>query len=284
MRISFQDLFQQCKTVKEEANVAEDELSTVTRQIAALLQTQFGASTRWSFDCSDPLQEMHEKNAIPIRINGDKGRALYRFGMISKVEKLPKEFKEGEDTSFYFAHVASDYYAEHKKEIAKVAEVAKAKNFESFVITPEIAVEALDPLCSVLVSAGGFTGARIRRKTHILVALKAEAMCEKKRSARDIKRAENFKQKPEKILKSMACDYLASNFSEIMEISENARASGKTFFRLKPKIDAAALPFIVTELKSRGYKKVNRDKKSILVRLIDTSIDDDFDDVEPDRD
>ena len=281
-RISFQDFFRQCGLVKEEPpkkqeKEGDDELTVAVRQIAALLQTQYGASVKWSFDCESPVMEIREKNFVPIRINGERGRAIYRFGMISSVEKLPKGFKEVSDddvSSFSFVEIAKSYFKSHEDEIAKMAAVAKAKNFESIVISPELAAEALDPLCSILVSDGNYIGARIRRKTRILIALKADAMYEKKRTARDVKRAEGHKSKPEHILKTQANDYVASRFSEIMEIAENARANGKDFFRLKPKIDTEALPFLVDALRAKGYLKVNRDKKSVIVRLNDLCVDD----------
>ena len=269
----------ECETTKDE------ECGLVTRQIAAILQEKYGASVKWSY-YGNPEECMKKNVPIPLIINGKKGRAKYRFGMISSVEIISKEIKEDDKASFYFTQIAEKYFKEHKKEIMEMAEKAKSNDFESFVVEPQISPEALDPLCNVIVSSGAFAGAKIRRKTRILVALKAEALVEKMRSSHDVKRAESRQKKPDGILKSMACDYLASNFTEFMARSEAARANGKDFVRLKPKIEADALPFLVKELKKRGYKKVNRDKKSIVVSFKENNAatDDDFENVIPGRD
>ena len=252
----------------------EEELSVA---VSSFLKYRLRRTAEWKFKDSCPLARLRNGENIPVEVEGKDASVIQTDGMITdiKIRRTSKE-ESKKDTSFFVAlpkdAAASLWISENLCLIREKAREASDLDYESFSLDSGLGKEVNTEICRLLVKENGFIGARTRRGK-VIAAVKESALREKpRRSRKRTPYAETTEKRPEKLLRSLAVNFISDNSYVLTELSERARAKGNRTFSLVPRgLDRDAWFFLKEELKKQGFKGSRIRKNRIVVRISESA-------------
>ncbi len=177
---------------------------------------------------------------------------------------------------------AKSYYSKNQEEIRKAAIDAVANNWESFAIKYDSrSKEGKEALAKEVLKDLGmeFQGYKVL-SNKILICITKEATEEKK--PKITKRSQEYKnnpdkfrkteaspaatEKPEKVLKQIAANWLSDSLNDILKMSDAAVSAKKKSFMIFPDVEPACYKYVARGLRKQyGFSFALAKKKGVLV-------------------